>query len=132
MSAKPVAYTVQTSKTVPQTAESITEALKIQSFGVLNIVNISKIIKEKLGKTIDDYLIMEVCNTKDADYALSKHKDIGLMLPCKIIVYKNKDETTVSLYRPTEALKALGFTDLESLATEVEGQLKQAIDSAVA
>jgi uncharacterized protein (DUF302 family) len=132
MSAKQVAYTVQTSKAVSQTAESVTAALKLQSFGVLNTVNIRKIIKEKLGKTIDEYLIIEVCNSKDAYYALSKHKDIGLMLPCKIIVYKDDDKTTVSLYRPTEALKALGFTDLESLATEVEGQLKQAIDSAVA
>jgi uncharacterized protein (DUF302 family) len=132
MSAKQVAYTVQTSKAVSQTAESVTAALKLQSFGVLNTVNIRKIIKEKLGKTIDEYLIIEVCNSKDAYYALSKHKDIGLMLPCKIIVYKDDDKTTVSLYRPTEALKALGSTDLESLATEVEGQLKQAIDSAVA
>lgn len=132
MNPKQVAYTVQTTKTVPQTAEALTEALKTKNFGVLNTINVTKLMKEKLGKTIDDYLIMEVCNTKDADYALSKHKDIGLMLPCKIIVYKDADKTTVSLYRPTEALKTLDFMDLEVLACEVESELTQAIDSATA
>lgn len=132
MNPKQVTYTVQTTRTVSQIVECLTEALKKQNFGVLNTIDVTKLFKEKLGKTIDDYLIMEVCNTKDAEYALSKHKDIGLMLPCKIIVYKDADKTTISLYRPTEALKALGFTDLDALAQEVEGQLKQAIDSTVA
>jgi len=128
MNTKQLTYTKQTTKTVPQAAEALTEALKPKNFGVLNTVNVSKIIKEKLGKTVDEYLIMEVCNSKDADYALSKHKEIGLMLPCKIIVYKDKDKTLVSLYRPTEALKTLGFTDLDALAQEVEDKLEQAID----
>jgi uncharacterized protein (DUF302 family) len=129
MSANKLVYTAQTSKPVAETVEALTEALKQQTFGVLANINVSKIIKEKTGKTIDDYTILEVCNAKDASIALTVHKEIGLMLPCKIIIYREKNSTVIALYRPTEALKALGFSDLTSLAEEVEGQLKQAVDA---
>jgi uncharacterized protein (DUF302 family) len=131
MTIKQLAYTKQTSKPVPQAVEAVTDALKAKTFGVLCTINVSKLIKEKTGKTIDDYFILDVCNPKDATYALSTHKEIGLALPCKIIVYKDNDKTLISLYRPTEALKTLGFTDLNELAERVECDLKQAIDSAV-
>ena len=126
-----VAYTVRTTKPVPQSLESLTEALKQKGFGILSTINVSKIIKEKIGNTIDDYFILDVCNAKDANYALANHKEIGLALPCKIILYKDNNKTVISLYRPTEALKVLGFTDLNSLAERVESELKQAIDSTV-
>lgn len=84
MSAKKLVYTAQTSKPVAETVEALTEALKQQTFGVLANINVSKIIKEKTGKAIDDYTILEVCNAKDASIALTVHKEIGLMLPCKL------------------------------------------------
>jgi uncharacterized protein (DUF302 family) len=124
-----IAYTKQTTKTVTQTLEALTEALKQRSFGILATINVSKIIKEKTGNTIDDYFLLDVCNAKDANYALSLHKEIGLMLPCKIIIYKDNDKTTISLYRPTESIKTLGFSDLKELAQDVEHHLKEAIDA---
>ena len=126
-----IAYSTQTSKTVAQTLDAITEALKQQGFGILATINVSKIIKEKTGRTIDDYLILDVCNAKDASYALSLHKEIGLALPCKIVIYKDNDKTTIAMYRPKEQIKALGFSDLKDLAQDVEHHLKEAIDAAV-
>ncbi len=123
------AYSIQTKKTVPETLDALTEALKKQTFGILATINVSKIIKEKTGKTLDDYLILDVCNAKDASYALGIHKEIGLALPCKIVIYKDGDKTTVAMYRPTESIRALGFMDLKDLAEEVENQLKSAIDA---
>ena len=123
-----IAYTKQTSKTVPQTLETLTDALKQRSFGILATINVSKIIKEKTGNTIDDYLILDVCNPKDASNALTTHKEVGLALPCKIIIYKDKNKTTISLFRPTESIKTLGFSDLNTLAQTVETNLIQAID----
>ena len=124
-----VAYSIHTSKTVTQTLEALTEALKQRSFGILATINVSKIIKEKTGNIIDDYLILDVCNAKDASYALSLHKEIGLALPCKIVIYKDNDKTTIAMYRPTESIKALGFSDLKELAQDVEHHLKEAIDA---
>jgi len=125
-----IAYTKQTSKTVPQALETLTDALKQRSFGILATINVSKIIKEKTGNIIDDYLILDVCNPKDANNALLLHKEVGLALPCKIVIYKNNDKTTISLFRPTESIKTLGFNDLNALAQEVEEKLKQAVDAA--
>jgi uncharacterized protein (DUF302 family) len=130
MSAKSLAYTVQSVKpSVPETVEALTEALKQVGFGVLGNINVAKIIKEKTGKTIDDYVILEVCNAKDASVALSAHKEVGLMLPCKVVIYKEGAGASVSLYKPTEAIKSLGITDLNALAEEVEEQLIRAVDS---
>ncbi len=128
MSAK-IAYTVSSSKSVSETVVALTEALKLVGFGVLGNIDVSKIIKEKTGKTIDDYTILEVCNAKDASLALSAHKEVGLMLPCKVVVYKESFGSAISLYKPSEAIKTLGFSDLNSLAEEVEEQLIKALDS---
>ncbi len=125
-----IAYTTQTSKTVPQTLEALTGTLKERSFSILSTINVSKIIKEKTGTDIDDYLILDVCNAKDASHALSLHKEVGLVLPCKIIIYKDNEKTKISMYRPTESIKVLGFSDLKELAQDVEHHLKEAIDSA--
>lgn len=124
-----VAYSKQTAKTVQQTLEALTVTLKDQSFGILALINVSKIIKEKTGTILDEYLILDVCNAKDASYALSLHKEIGLALPCKIVIYKDGDKTTISLFRPTESIRILGFSDLDKLAEEVDSQLKEAIDA---
>ena len=124
-----VAYTKQTSKTVQQTLETLTEALKQRSFGILATINVSKIIKEKTGNTIDDYLILDVCNPKDATKALTAHKEVGLALPCKIIIYREVDKTMIAMFRPTESIRILGFNDLEELAQDVEHHLKEAIDA---
>jgi uncharacterized protein (DUF302 family) len=132
MNAKNLTYSAQTSKSVPKAIEDLTEALKQKGFGVLSNIDVARIIKEKTGKTIDDYVILEVCNAKDASYALSLHKEIGLMLPCKIVIYKDSDATHILLYRPTEALKHLGLSDLTALAEDVEAKLKQAVDAASA
>ena len=115
-----VAYTKQTSKTVQQALETLTEALKKRSFGILATIDVSKIIKEKTGNTIDDYLILDVCNAKDANYALSLHKEIGLALPCKIVIYKDNDKTAIAMYRPTESIKALGLATLKTLQKKLK------------
>jgi uncharacterized protein (DUF302 family) len=54
---------------------------------------------------------------------------VGLVLPCKIIIYKDIDKTVISLFRPTESIKTLGFSDLKELAQDVEHHLKEAIDA---
>jgi uncharacterized protein (DUF302 family) len=132
MNAKNLTHSAQTSKPVPQAVEALTEALKQQGFSVLVNINVTKIIKEKTGKTIDDYVILEVCNANDASYALFLHKEIGLMLPCKLVIYKDSDATRILLYRPTEALKQLELSDLTALAEDVEAKLKRAVDAAAA
>jgi uncharacterized protein (DUF302 family) len=122
-------YTVEAHGAVDDIVERLTKELSTKGFGVLSNINVKKIIKEKLGQDMDGYVLLDVCNPKHAKKAIDSHKEVGLVLPCKIMVYEDKEKTWISLYKPTEAIKSLGFSDLDSLATEVEEQLEQALNS---
>ena len=126
---KTVGFTVPVGGTVPETVEKLTDELKKKGFGVLSNIDVRKIIKEKLGEDMDSYVILDVCSPKHAKRALDAHKEVGLILPCKITIFEDKGSVWVSLYKPTEAIAILGFEDLEPLAQEVERELSQAIMS---
>ena len=124
-----IGYKVQARGTVPEIVEELSLELKKSGFGILSNIDVKKVIKEKIGEEIDSYVILDVCNPRHAKRALDAHKEVGLILPCKITVFEDKGRTWVSLYRPSEALKVLGFSDLDSLAQEVEEELKGALDT---
>jgi len=126
---KTIGFTVQFRGTVPEAVQKLTEELKKRSFGVLSNIDVQKIIKEKLGEDMDDYVILDVCSPKHAKRALDAHKEVGLILPCKITIFENGDSVWISLYKPTEAIAVLGFEDLKPLAEEVEKELSTAIMS---
>jgi uncharacterized protein (DUF302 family) len=126
---KTIGFTVQFRGTVPEAVQKLTEELKKRSFGVLSNIDVQKIIKEKLGEDMDGYVILDVCNPKHAKRALDAHKEVGLILPCKITIFENGDSVWISLYKPTEAIAVLGFEDLKPLAEEVEKELSSAIMS---
>jgi uncharacterized protein (DUF302 family) len=119
--------------------ESLALELKRRGFGVLSNIDVKKIIKEKLGEEMRKYVILDVCSPTHAKKAIDAHKMIGLVLPCKIVVFEDEEAESrgggavISLYRPTQAIKVTGeFGDLEPLAREVERQLVEAIDAASA
>jgi len=126
---KKIAYTLELNGTVAETAQRLTKELNSRGFGVLSNIDVQKIIKEKLGQHIDSYVILDVCNPTHAKKAIDAHKEVGLVLPCKVTIFENRGKVMVSLYKPTEAVKLLGFTDLDPLASQVENELKGAIDA---
>ena len=99
----------------------------------LSNIDVKKIIKEKLGEDMNSYVILDVCSPRHAKKAIDVHKEVGLILPCKITVYEDlangMGKTVVSLYKPGEAIKVLGFEDLRSLAEEVERELTEAVNA---
>jgi len=126
---KKIAYTLELNATVAETAQRLTKELNSRGFGVLSNIDVQKIIKEKLGEHIDSYVILDVCNPTHAKKAIDTHKEVGLVLPCKVTIFENQGKVLISLYKPTEAVKLLGFTDLDPLASQVESELKGAIDA---
>ncbi|MCX9083664.1 MAG: DUF302 domain-containing protein [Candidatus Methanoperedens sp.] len=125
-------YTKETKLNVKSAVEKLTEDLKANKWGVLSVIDVKKIMAEKLNIESDDYIILDVCSPGLAHQGLSINKQIGMILPCKIIVYSDKGKTKISLYKPTVALSTAsslpGYDKLSKLAREAEEGLVKVID----
>ena len=108
----------------------VTTELKKEGFGVLTSIDVKKTLKEKLGADFDDYIILGACNPPLAHEALTKERDIGLLLPCNVIVYSNPEgEVFVSALVPTVAMSFVDNEELKETAIKVESKLKRVIDN---
>jgi uncharacterized protein (DUF302 family) len=125
-------YTKETKLNVKSAVEKLTNDLKANAWGVLSVIDVKKIMLEKLNIDYDDYVILDVCSPAQAHRGLSINKQVGLILPCKIVVYADKGKTKVSLYKPTVALSTAsslpGYDKLKALAIEAEDGLKKIVD----
>ena len=93
-------------------------------------INVKKTMKEKLDIDYDDYTILGACNPPFANKALQTEKEIGLLLPCNVIVYRDSDKKiTVSVILPTVGMGMIGNSSLKEIALEVEEKLKRFIDN---
>lgn len=108
--------------------QKTTELLKEQGFGILTTIDVKAKMKEKLDKDMDDYLILGACNPKLAVKALDVEKEVGLLLPCNVIVYRSEGKTIVSSQLPTTMMSVTGNKAVGEVAHEAEEILKNVID----
>ena len=94
------------------TVAKVTEALQTEGFGVLTQIDIQAKMKEKLGRDMDRYLILGACNPALAWDALQAFEDIGVLLPCNVIVQEKEGQVWV---RAMEPQAALGLIDNETV-----------------
>ena len=109
--------------------EQVREALKKEGFSVLTEINIKEKMKEKLGIDTRKYIILGACNPPNAYKAILAEENIGLMLPCNVIVYEKGSRTELSVIRPTVAMQMVDNVELQKVAEAVEGQLKKVFDA---
>jgi uncharacterized protein (DUF302 family) len=103
--------------------------LSKEGFGVLTEIDVKATLKKKLDVEYENYLILGACNPPFAFQALKSEKEIGLFLPCNVIVYEEGGETFVSAVLPTVAMSMVENQALSSIAVEVETKLKKVVDS---
>jgi uncharacterized protein (DUF302 family) len=106
----------------------VRESLKKEGFGVLTEINVQEIMKEKLGVDMNKYIILGACNPPNAYKAILTEEDIGLMLPCNVIVYEKSGKVVLSVIRPAVAMQMVDNAELQKVAEEVEGKLKKSFD----
>ncbi len=107
----------------------VTEALKKEGFGILTEIDVREKLKEKLGVDFNKYIILGACHPPNAYRALQAEPDIGLMLPCNVIVYEVGGKTVLGIIKPTVAMKMIDNESLAKTAAEVEGLLKKVFDA---
>jgi uncharacterized protein (DUF302 family) len=109
--------------------EVVTEELKKEGFGILTKIDVREKFKEKLGIEFKNYVILGACNPTYAHKAILSEEDIGLMLPCNVVIYENEGKTILSVIKPSTAMGMLENEPLKRIAQEVESKLKQVFDS---
>jgi uncharacterized protein (DUF302 family) len=107
-----------------QAVERIRDELSKEGFGVLTEIDVKATLKKKLDVDFRPYIILGACNPPIAHQALTAERDIGLLLPCNVIVYASDDPDTtmIAAIDPIEQLKVTGNTSIEPFADEVRAK----------
>jgi len=121
-------YTKAVGTSLEQAIEDITFSLAAQGFGILTTIDMQSKVKEKLGKDMEPYMILWACNPGLAHQAVQAEHEIGLFLPCNIIVYQKQSQVFISTILPTSAMSVIQNPTVDGIAQTAEAKLKQAID----
>jgi uncharacterized protein (DUF302 family) len=109
--------------------EKVTEELQKEGFGVLTEIDVKETLKKKLKVDFRKYKILGACNPPFAYQALQSEEQVGLMLPCNVIVYESdQGQTVVAAIDPLASMQAIQNPKLEKIAGEIQGKLKRVID----
>lgn len=122
-------FTKEIDTSFEATVESVTNELKKEEFGILTQINVTEKFEEKLGIDFKKYIILGACNPPSAHEAILAEENIGLMLPCNVVIYEKQDKTVVSIIKPTVAMKMVANVDLAEIAATIEKKLKNVFDA---
>ncbi len=108
----------------------VPEALMAEGFGVLTEIDVQATLKKKLNADFRRYRILGACNPPFAHRALQHSLDVGMLMPCNVIVYETDDRrTVVSAVDPMQTMAAQGDEAMRPIADEVRRKLQRVIDS---
>ena len=116
---------------VDQADARVREELNKEGFGVLTEIDVKSTLKQKLDVDFRPYRILGACNPPLAHRALTEETDIGLLLPCNVIVYQGDDADTsvVSILDPVQQLAVAGRDNMGALAEDVRNRMKRVLDA---
>lgn len=111
-----------------ETIEKVTAELKNEGFGVLTEIDVTATLKKKLDVDFRRYRILGACNPPFAHKALSAEANIGVLLPCNVVVQETEDnKIQVSVVNPMESMQAVNNPALGEIAAEVSNKLSNAL-----
>ncbi|HTY35562.1 MAG TPA: DUF302 domain-containing protein [Bacteroidota bacterium] len=109
--------------------ERVTEELKREGFGILTTIDIQDTLKKRLGINFRKYLILGACNPPLAHEALQAEENIGLLLPCNVVVYEEEKTTVIGVFDPMSMNVLVDNPKLQTIAETVGRKLHKALDA---
>ncbi len=126
------AYGFGTTLQVPyeEALARVKKALKTEGFGILSEIDVRQTLREKLGEEMEPYMILGACNPELAHRALTQELEIGLLLPCNVVVRaEGGHQSRVDIADPQAMLGIVGNHQLDTIATEAKQRLQRALES---
>ena len=113
--------------TFDQGIDKITEELKKEGFGILTTIDVKETFKKKLGVDFKKYVILGACNPPFAHQTLQEEEEIGLLLPCNVVVYEKEGKTGISVFNPMVMTQLIENPKIGPIAQQVKEKLQRAL-----
>ncbi|MEP0862407.1 MAG: DUF302 domain-containing protein [Ignavibacterium sp.] len=109
--------------------QKVTDELKKEGFGVLTTIDVKETLKNKLNVDFKKYTILGACNPPLAHQALQAEEELGLLLPCNVIVYEKEGKSVVSVFDPMVMAHIIENPDMKPVAEEVKKKLERVLEA---
>lgn len=122
-------FSKTTDYTFEEAIQKVTDELKKEGFGVLTTIDVKDTLKKKLYVDFKKYTILGACNPPLAHQALQAEEELGLLLPCNVIVYEKENKTIVSVFDPMIMAHIIDNPNMKSVAEEVKKRLEKVLEA---
>ncbi|RCW50620.1 DUF302 domain-containing protein [Halanaerobium sp. ST460_2HS_T2] len=112
-----------------EAVDKVKNELKTEGFGVLAEIDMKKTFEDKLDKEMNNYVILEACNPAFAFEGIGEEPELGLLLPCNVIVFEDNNKTKVAAIDPEEALGMSENKKVREIAVEIKSRLSRVIEN---
>ncbi len=113
--------------TYDQAIEKVTGELKKEGFGVLTTIDVRDTLKKKINVDFTRYVILGACNPPFAHQSLLAEEELGLLLPCNVIVYEKEGKTRVSIFDPMAMTALIDNPKIAPVAQQVREKLQRVL-----